>query len=255
MPASSTTGLILAAGRGARVAAVAAGVPKGLLDLGPCYPLQWTISTMLEAGVRPVRIVVGFKAADIEYRLRSDFSTAPLIFISKGGSHATDTAASFAVGTAGNAEPVLVAYSDTMISRTALANMLNDPRPNVLLVDKTRPYEDMDIKVVLERDRVVAVHKEISAEAAQGEATCVYRFSPPFAQKLSEECHRRLGYCRQPLWFETVLQDVLPSVHLGAVYCSSKDWCEIDVPGDLNRAKEFLSVHLGGDREGPDQIG
>jgi choline kinase len=245
---ASTTGIILAAGCGTRVSAVTGGVPKGLIDFGRWYPLQWTISTMLEAGVKPIRVVVGFKAADVQSRLLADFPKEPVVFITKDSYQATDTAASFVLGAGESKRPILIIYADTMIARSAMAQLLNDPRPNLLLVDKTRSYSLMDIKVTLDRDRVVGLSKGISAEAAHGESTCVYKLNASCARELSEACRRRQPDDRSSLWFETVLADLLPRVDLRALHCTSDEWCEIDRPEDLLRATRFLSaqVSVGG---------
>ena len=125
------TAVILAAGSGTRLGALAGGGPKGFVEIGGMPIVERSIRSLLAHGID--RIIVGTGHASEHYDALA--ARVPFVTCVRNPRFATtgstDTLA--AVGAAVQADFLLL-EADLVYDDLALHVLLNDPRPNVVLV-------------------------------------------------------------------------------------------------------------------------
>lgn len=111
----STTGVVLAAGRGSRMGELTSTRPKCLLEIGGRAILHRTLDAFDRAGAARVVIVAGYRAEAIREALREREAPSALVVCNEDWG-TTGTAASLALGleAIGEAERVVIVEGDVV---------------------------------------------------------------------------------------------------------------------------------------------
>ncbi|MBI2395318.1 MAG: phosphocholine cytidylyltransferase family protein [Deltaproteobacteria bacterium] len=101
-----------------------------------------------------------------------------------------------------------------------------------------------EMKVVLDRERIVAFGKQLDPRRAHGESMGIERLGTGAVSTVIHEVGRAVTAGETSLYYEDVYDRVLERVAATAVPCGDLRWTEIDTPDDLARAEELArSVH------------
>lgn len=124
------TAVILAAGVGARLRAVAGRTPKGLLPVGDTTPVARVVGLLRERGFRKIVLVVGFEA----YQYDALAAAHPVITVVRNDGYATTgSMASLGCALPHVAGDFLLLESDLVFEARALDTVLADGSANVVL--------------------------------------------------------------------------------------------------------------------------
>jgi choline kinase len=236
--------VILAAGRGRRFAANGGRGPKALAAVGGTTPLLWTLDVLGSAGIRDAVVVLGCDGERIRRAVLARHSRPAVRFVTSDAWERTDSAYSFALGAAGQVGPVLLTYADVLVTPSLVCRMLEQGDADLLAVDATRSPAEWDMRAHVERGRVRQLGKTLPLGLSTGESACLFRFSDATRRTLVSAGHATL-HQPGPVQFETMLGGLLDEIPVAPVWCGMREWCEVDVPAELEPAARLVAVGGG----------
>lgn len=112
-------------------------------------------------------------------------------------------------------------------------------------VDLRRDLGAEEMKVVLDRERIVAFGKQLDPRRAHGESMGIERMGADALSTVIHEVGRAVTAGETSLYYEDVYDRVLERVAATAVPCGELRWTEIDTPDDLAWAEELARSVAG----------
>jgi choline kinase len=235
--------VILAAGQGSRLLPMTENTPKCLLDLAGRSMLEWQLSGLAAAGIQEASVVTGF---------RSDLVEAALARITPPGMRVrtvfnpfykvADNLASCWLARSELSGPSLILNGDTLfepdIARRLLASC---DAPITVTIDRKDSYDDDDMKVTAEGDRLRAIGKKLSRETVNGESIGFLRFNATGAALFVAELERTMRTREGVGLFYLSAINRLAGEGMD-VRCASIEglrWSELDFPADLEQCREL----------------
>lgn len=240
--------LILAAGRGTRLADAGRSAPpppKCLLRVGGRSLLERHLLHLRECGIRSVTVAVGYEAAAVRAELERvghdlcvqtvynpDFQQGSLVTLW--------TARKLLL----SGRPLLLMDADVLYDARILERLVASQADDALLIDRGFEPGDEPVKVWVSKGRIVELRKQLPPELdfdVCGESVGFFRLSPESGRELVRRsaAYLEAGRFHEP--HEEVLRDMLRSRPAGAVGIEDVTgwpWIEIDFPEDLRRARE-----------------
>lgn len=217
--------------------------PKSLLDLGNGETvLECQLNSIRKAGIRDVVLVVGYKANQIEAKIKDleDIRIKTLYNPFFDSSNNLVSAWLARHEMLGNG--FILLNGDDVVKASVFEGLLASPDEITMVINKKDAYDADDMKVLLDGPRVVAVSKQIDARKADAESIGMIKFqrrgSDWMVRKLDEFVRSEEG--KQSFYLraiQAIIDDGFP-VHY--VECGPEDWAEIDVHPDL----DFIRANL-----------
>lgn len=232
------TAVILAAGMGSRMGQIAAGKPKGFLEVGSGPIVEQSICKLIQSGIDKIIIGTGHSAETYEH-LAPKYSQViclknPL-YAHTGSMYTLYCLKDQIRG------DFLLLESDILYERKALWELLYDPRPNVVLASGESGAEDV-VYLATGPDRVLTgVSKEKTDLDLVDicELVGIVKISFALFTHLCKEAEKL--FCSVPrLDYETMLA-LADGNHV--IYVKKLDslaWCEIDNPLQLKHAENNI---------------
>lgn len=235
------TGVILAAGRGTRLAPMTDELPKCLVSVTENRPiLYYQLNALLTAGVESIVIVVGYKADMVRAYVTTTFPTAPVTFIHNEAFLDTNTIYSLAlVAKLLPAEARVLQMNGDVVFAPEIIAALCAAHPNrSYITTKIGACAEEEVKLLLNADgSVKEISKRISPKDALGEAVGINTFVGPLWEILREELLKhQLTHPKE--YFEYALETAI--AHGGALYpfdLGVLEAVEVDFPQDLSTAR------------------
>jgi choline kinase len=240
-------GVILAAGKGARLNGGNGDLPKCLVTLGGETMLARNIRMLRGAGVDEITVVVGCAAETVR---RSCGGTAGVAFVENAQFDQTNSLYSLWLARPFLADGFVVMNCDVLVHPQLLTDLLSARHDDALLIayrdDDTR-YGDEEMKVRVRRGRVVDISKAMPPEDADGENLGVVKFGADGAAVLVEEMARIVAAGDVRSWAPRAFLAFAARRPLHAIGTRGFPWIEIDFPDDYRRAVEDVLPSI--DRE------
>lgn len=233
--------IILSAGQGSRLLPMTENLPKCLLDLNGRSLLEWQLRALSRADVAEAVVVTGFGADRVE---------AALPRIVPGGMRArtlynpfykvADNLASCWMARSEIAGPCLLLNGDTVFEPEIASRLLAAPAaPITVAIDRKARYDDDDMKVGTEGDRLRAIGKKLPAAEVDGESIGFLRFDADGARLFVDEIERTMRTRDGTgLWYLSAIHR-LAGTGVAARVASIEGlaWQELDYPADLAAAR------------------
>jgi choline kinase len=228
--------VIVAAGRGRRLGAAAAGRPKALLDVGGVTLIERSICCLRQAGIADITVVTGFGKEQIEDRLGTSVDYRMNPFFAMTNNLASLWFARSAVAH----RPFLYLHADLVFDPRILDRCLAGPLP-CMAVDR-HPCGEEEMKVKVAGGLVEHSDKAIPAAVADGEWVGIAGFDGPTGDALFAEIERQLATDHAYDAYDTrAFSRLAQQGHrLAVVECTGLAWVEIDFPEDLAHARELF---------------
>jgi choline kinase len=231
--------VIMAAGVGSRLAALAEDRPKCLMRIGEQSLISRMLDQLSSRGLTDVTIVTGFQSdlVDKEVGGRARIVRNPFY-------HLTNSIASLWLAREFLGPEAIVANGDICFNIKVLDELISDCRDPVMLCDSSR-IATADYRFSLDGERLVAFGKDIPAEKTDAEYVGMAKISAGFMPPFKARLEHLVGLQKCGLWWE----DVLYSYASEGVPIYYRDvaghfWSEIDHAGDWARVMEW--VRAGG---------
>jgi choline kinase len=231
-------GIILAAGKGARLNGGNGELPKCLVTLGGETMLARNIRLLRGAGVDAITVVVGCAADAVR---RSCSGIPDVTFVENAQFDQTNSLYSLWLVRSFLTEGFVVMNCDVLVHPQLLADLLSARHEDALLVayrDDGTEYGDEEMKVRVGRGRVVDIAKTMAATDADGENLGVVKFGAAGALVLIEEMSKILAAGELKAWAPRAFKAFAARRSLHAIGTRGFPWIEIDFPEDYRRAVE-----------------
>ncbi len=231
--------IVLSAGQGRRLLPLTADRPKCLIRIGDRSLLEWQVDALLEAGIREVVVVSGYRSDLVEaviqkryqrQRVRVEFN--PFFDIS-------DNLASCWIARHVMGADFLLLNGDIIFEAAVLKRVLaSASAPITLTVNLKDEYDDDDMKVKLSRGLVRRVSKTLAPQQTDCESIGMLYFrgkGPALFRAAVENAMRHPTSLK--LWYLSIIDALAADGVVRPCPVTGLGWAELDFPGDLEAAK------------------
>ena len=242
--------IILAAGMGRRLGRLTQDNTKCMLPVNGTRIIDRMLSHLIEAGIKRVIIVVGYKRENLISHIGNRYDDRlEIVFVENPIFDKTNNIYSLALAKDHLCQDdTLLLESDLVFEQSMLQRILSDPRPNLALVDKYETWMDGTmVKIDAEGNILNFVPKKAFryADVAQYWKTCnIYKFSKDFSrQKYVPFLEAYCSALGNNEYYEQVLRVItlLNSNDLQALPADGCKWYEIDDVQDLDIAETIFA--------------
>jgi len=231
--------IILSAGQGSRLLPLTEDTPKCLLPIGGRALIEHQIHALHAAGIREIAVVTGFCAGTVDRHLSA--LSLPGLAVScvfNPFFNVADNLASCWMAREHMGGDFLIVNGDTLFDPGLCERLLEaPPAPITLAIDRKSEYDSDDMKVVLEKTRLLEIGKHIELERVDGESIGMIRFQAEGARAFHETIDQvmhtpnSLGW-----WYLKAIGILAERMDVQTRLISGMTWCEVDFPHDLERA-------------------
>jgi choline kinase len=246
------TGVILAAGRGARLNGGNSSLPKCLVTLGGETLLARNIRLLRGAGVDDIVVVVGCAADAVRQNCRG--LRGSVTFVENARFAETNSLFSLWMARELLTSGFIVMNCDVLLHPQLLTDLLTARHEDALLVDfasNGTPYGDEEMKVRVRRGCIVEMSKTMEPAAADGENLGVARFGAAGACALIGELDRIVAAGDVMAWVPQAFTALAARRPLHAIGTRGLPWLEIDFPEDYRRALDQVLPQIERDLHSP----
>jgi choline kinase len=230
--------IILSAGQGRRLMPLTESMPKCCLPLDGKSLLEWQIESLAANGVSEVVVVTGFGHHVVENMLEQVRGIAirtlynPFYALS-------DNLGTCWVARNEMKQPFLLINGDTLFEAALLERLLNAKPvyPITLATDRKSQYDDDDMKIISEGDRLLRVGKKLEREEVNGESIGMMKFTQAGAEAFVTRVEQLMGgpdgLAR---WYLSAIDELARAGQVGICSIHGLGWCEVDDLDDLRHA-------------------
>jgi choline kinase len=236
--------VILAAGNGRRLGDAAAGLPKGLLRVGPCSLLEHQVRTLRLTGITRVCVVVGFGAEAVRGALGNQCE-----YVVNERYTETNSLYSLWLTRRWVTGPFVQMNCDVLAHPQILARVAGG-RGSALAYDSTSGREEEHMKVRIEEGIVRSISKRLAPDEISGESVGVLAYDGPTAGRLFDAAEEILAEGGTRAWAPAAVDRIAAppqTAAIRAVDVSDLPWCEIDFPDDLAHARQQVWPAISGE--------
>ena len=231
------TGVILAAGQGARLNAGQGNRPKCLVPIGGDTLLGRNIRLLRHAGIDDIVVVIGCEAETVRR------SAPDVTFVENPVYARTNSLYSLWLARTHLAAGFVVMNCDVLVHPQLLADLLDAHYEDALLVDYLAdgpPYGDEEMKVQVRRGCVADISKGLAPGETDGENVGVAKFGAAGAAALITEMDAVVGANDLKAWVPRAFKGFAAHRPLHAIGTRGLPWIEIDFPEDYRRALDVV---------------
>jgi choline kinase len=235
--------VILSAGQGRRLLPLTADRPKCLIDLHGKTLLQWQLDALLAAGVGPITVVTGYAATAVEALLERHYDSRSVRAQFNPFFQVADNLGSCWIARDAFEGDVLLLNGDTVFEQAVVERLLAaPPAPIRLTVDSKAGYDDDDMKVVLDGERLLRIGKHLPVDAVDAESIGLLRFDAAGARRFRQAVEQAL---REPdglrWWYLSVIDRLADEGLVQTCSIRGLRWGEVDFPRDLEPARAVVA--------------
>lgn len=238
--------VILAAGRGTRIRSTHGERPKCLISHEGEAILDHQISGLLSAGVREIGIVVGYESEQILNHMCERYARNLMRFQFLFNPRFAETNNIYSLWVARtwlNGSPFIALNADVLCDPEILCPAVTTSAPISMIVDPE--WRDETMKVIIRNGRVVRMSKAISRDDFSGTYIGITTFSAGVQPSFFRAMHKFISAGRVNEFFNVAVQDLADQgVMVGSTSTAGLPWAEIDDPGDLAFAREYVFPRL-----------
>lgn len=233
--------IILSAGQGKRLLPLTESLPKCLLSIGPGVTLlSWQLSQLAEAGIDEVVVVTGFHAEKVAAELERGRGALTARALYNPHYAVTDNLASVAHAAEEMDDDFLLINGDTLFTADVVRTLLGaEPRPIRVTVSRKERYDSDDMKVILRGGALAAVSKGLPLDEVDAESIGMILFRDEgvgtFRAAVTQAAASEEG---RNSWYLSVVDALAKRVRVDIAEVPAGQWCEVDFPVDLQRARD-----------------
>lgn len=223
--------VILAAGQGKRLGRLSHHRPKCLFNSGPTTIIEHQIANLRLHDITDISVVVGYRAEQVKRRLDDS-----LHYIYNPDYETTNSLYSLWLARGQADDGFVLLNGDVVFHPQNLGKLLASSYPDALTIERKSQFDDEQMKVALDGDRVVAISKELDAGVAAGENLGVVKFSRSGARVLFEKVAALIAQGVVDQWCPYAFDAIAPYQPIYGIDIGALPWIEIDFPADLREA-------------------
>jgi len=225
-------GVILAAGKGARLNGTIGDKPKCLLRIGGRTLVERQIDALDAAGIRDIVVVVGCQAELVRRNCGHRVN-----YIENSRFAQTNSLYSLWLARPLLTNGFVVMNCDVLFHPQLLVDLLTARHENALMVSfDDGPLGDEEMKVRTRCGRVVDISKTLDPSEADAENVGLVKFGASGARRLVALLDQRVAAGGLRDWAPRAFGDFAREQALYAIGTRGFPWTEIDFPEDYERA-------------------
>jgi choline kinase len=242
--------VILAAGVGQRVGAVAGNKPKCLLEFEGKSLLHRHLDVLRHYGISGIIVVTGYQSEFVEQEIsRSDSGIDTRIAHNPdycGGSLISLVTGLTALG---NGQDFLLMDADVLYDHRIIGRLINSVYGNCFLLDRNFEPGDEPVKLCVKDGNLVDFRKKIDKDLQfdfQGESIGFFRFTSETGTRLARQANGYLDRGERDQPYEECIRDLLLQHPEDFAFedITGLPWIEIDFPDDIARAKHEILPYI-----------
>jgi choline kinase len=230
--------IILSAGQGKRLLPLTERAPKCMLPVAGQPLVARQIDALLACGVEDVTVVVGFGAELVETGLAQRYGARRIRTLYNPFYTITDNLVSCWVARGEMEHEFLILNGDTLFAAVVLERLLAAPeRPITLAVSRKDGYDDDDMKVIRDGERLLRVGKKLPREEVNAESIGMMTFrgeGPRLFREAMDAALRNPAALSQ--WYLSLIDALAKNGVVFTQEIPAAAWAEVDSPADLERA-------------------
>lgn len=236
--------IILSAGQGKRLLPLTKTTPKSLLELDHGQTiLGWQLDQLASAGFDEAIVVSGFQAPQIRDEIQKYQSLLKVREVFNPFHKLADNLGSVWAARHFMTDDFVILNGDTLFSREVAEKLKNSTGWGVTLtISRKGQYDDDDMKVSVDADRLKAVGKTLDRSIVNGESIGMMKFSGQgvhdFVHHVARTMETEEGL---KMWYLAVLDQMARSGGVGTIEVAPDSWCEVDFPVDYKNARQRVA--------------
>jgi choline kinase len=235
-------GVILAAGKGARLNGTIGDKPKCMLRVGGRTLVERQIDALHAAGIEDVVVVVGCQADMVRRACGHRVN-----YVENARFAQTNSLYSLWLARPLLLDGFVVMNCDVLFHPQLLTDLLTARHDNALLVSyDDGPLGDEEMKIKTRRGRVVEIAKTLDPAEADAENVGIVKFGADGARRLVQFLDERVAAGGLRDWAPGAFGDFARSHALYAIGTRGFPWTEIDFPEDYQRAVNEILPAIDG---------
>lgn len=234
--------IILSAGQGKRLLPLTADTPKCALLLHGKTVLEWQIDELLKFGIDDILVVTGFGTEKVERLLHKRYDKHQVRTVFNPFYQVADNLGTCWVVRNEMDQDFILLNGDTLFDSSVLRRLLDAPaRPITVTINMKAAYDEDDMKVMLDGDRLVRIGKLLPLEQVHAESIGMLLFRDSgatlFRETIEDVLRTPEGTRR---WYLSVIDELAQSHPVATCCIVGSPWAEVDFPADLKRAEEVV---------------
>lgn len=234
--------IIMAAGRGSRLGSMTEAQPKCLLEIHGKKLLDINLAILHKYGIWDITIVTGYQ----DEKLTEATRKVPGIHLVYNPFYElTNVIGSYYMGMERLHDDFVYLHADTICDIAIFDELLRAEGDVILPVDRKFCDEEA-MKVRIEKDKIVEITKQMSAEEADGEFIGICKIKQNVIHDLNAATVDVLRDKHFSAYFEGALQKVIDrkKYDFKIIDTDGRFWGEIDFPEDYEKAARNISPEL-----------
>lgn len=229
--------IILAAGKGTRIARAIENIPKSTLLINGVPLIRRNIEKLIDRGIEPI-VCVGYEKEKVYEALKGlevKYYYNPFYEI-------TNSIASlwFAKNELEVEDEVIIMNADVYFNDEILDSIIDNTCEAVLMTDKTR-IEVGDYFLRVENGYIKGYGKNIPVDKRSCEYVGIGKVARGFLPKFIERMEFLISNKEYKLWWENILYSFTDNENISILDVENQFWCEIDYYEDYERIIEYSS--------------
>ena len=234
--------VILAAGLGSRLGALAAHGPKAMIRIGGMSVLERAIRSLEAARVPKITIVTGHRHAVIDAFVARGTFAAEVRTVHNPAYATANNIVSFMVAARELRDGGILLNSDVIFDPSILRDVLCAGAGTWLVVDDTHPLDEEDMKVELnDRGRIVRISKRLDRDSAHGEYIGLALLDAAGARAALAAAQALVDDDGSALYYEDAFDQCAARVNFRPLSTRGAAWTEIDDAADYERAVKIAA--------------
>jgi choline kinase len=239
--------LILGAGQGKRLLPLTEEVPKALLDIHGRTLLERQIDAFAACGIKEFVVITGYNSTMMTDHLWEIEGRNPGIEIRTVYNPffaVADNLASCWMARGEMDGEFIQVNGDNLFRAAMIEDLLKAPEaPVVVAINQKAQYDNDDMKVMLDGERLTEIGKTLPLEAVDAEAIGIYHFRGEGARLYREVLEKAmLEPSGLKQWFPSAVGTLAKLTEIAVCPVNGHEWCEVDFPVDLQHARQLVAT-------------
>lgn len=232
--------IILAAGVGSRLYPLTKNIPKQLVKVAGMPIIDHQIKALEDNGITNITIVVGYLASILMKYLSTKFPYPKfdIRYVYNMRYKETNTAYSLWLTSPELCEGTFLLNGDVLITPKVVAKIHSSF--NSCLGVVPRKCQGEEVKVILEKEKILDIGKGIDPRIAHGEYVGIAKLDNVTGTLLSQALRKTIENNGEKDYYDHIIKKILPKVDIKAIDLTGLPVLDIDTNEDLKEANKLL---------------
>jgi choline kinase len=197
--------------------------------------IEHQIANLRLHDITDVTIVVGYGADQVKHQLGPSIR-----YVHNRDHETTNSLYSLWLAREQAQDGFVLLNGDVVFHPQILSRLLASSYPDALMIDRKDSFDDEQMKVALDGDRITAISKDLDAGIAAAENLGVLKFSRPGARVLFDAIEMLIAEGAVDKWCPYAFNLIAPHHAIYGIDSGGLPWIEIDFPADWTETTQTI---------------